>query len=280
MAVMAEQLIRIQCPLCGNSSPVEIVQKGQFGLDCCVSICPNDGLVYLNPRWSKERYHHFYQHEYDHFYRSPVKHDPTSENNYISIKKIHQRLELNKLPLKGQSVLDVGSGMGYSLIWLKNNIPAFTRFAAIESSEHCLEHIRQQGGIEIIADDLDKEFESSAFDFIVMRHVLEHFMDPVQALRKIVSLMHPESLLYIAVPDMMHPKGNLQNYWFRTVHTFYFSEQTLLITAAKAGLKPEVIGSESSELWGVFKLSDKPDTLPAEENVMASQLEVILAGLS
>lgn len=276
MTSMAEQLIRIQCPLCGNSTPIEIVQKGQFGLDCCVSICPNDGLVYLNPRWSKERYHHFYQHEYDHYYRSPVTHDPNSESNYTSIKKIHQRLELNHLPLKGGSVLDVGSGMGYSLIWLKNNIPGFTRFAAIESSEHCLEHIRQQGGIEIIANDLDKDFKSSEFDFVVMRHVLEHFMDPVQALRKIASLMQPESLLYIAVPDMMHPKGNLQNYWFRTVHTFYFSEQTLLITAAKAGFEPEVMGSENSELWGVFKLSACTEKLENDNNVMAKQLEVIL----
>ena len=273
---IAEQLIRIQCPLCGNSTPVEIVQKGQFGLDCCVSICPNDGLVYLNPRWSKERYHYFYQHEYDHYYRSPVTHDPNSETNYASIKKIYQRLDLNHLSLQGESVLDVGAGMGYSLIWLKNNIPSFTRFSAIESSEYCLNHMKQHGGIEIIANDLDKNFESSAFDFIVMRHVLEHFMDPIRALKKIASLMQPDSLLYIAVPDMMHPKGDLQNYWFRTVHTFYFSEHTLLATALRAGLNPIVIGSENSELWGVFKLSSSSVPVEKDNNVMAKQLAVIL----
>ena len=62
----------IHCPICGNDELQKVSQKGQFGLPCYVSICPSDGLVFLNPRWSKERYIHFYQSEYDFYYRPSI----------------------------------------------------------------------------------------------------------------------------------------------------------------------------------------------------------------
>jgi hypothetical protein len=46
----------VSCILCGKKNTRIVGRKGQFGFPVYVSICKNDGLVYLSPRWKKERY--------------------------------------------------------------------------------------------------------------------------------------------------------------------------------------------------------------------------------
>jgi hypothetical protein len=86
------------------------------------------------------------------------------------------------------------------------------------------------------------------FDLIVFRHVLEHLLI-LTALKKVLPRTCFEGYVYIAVPDMMHPDGSLADFWYRCVHTYYYSEITLSRIAAMAGFKPVVIRSENSELW-------------------------------
>jgi SAM-dependent methyltransferase len=100
------------------------------------------------------------------------------------------------------------------------------------------------------------EHHRSQFDLVVMRHVIEHLMDPESALRKIAQSLAPDGLYYVATPDMMHPDGSLNDFWYRSVHTYYFSEITLTRLAARAGLEPVVIRSDNAELWGIFRRSE------------------------
>ena len=88
---------------------------------------------------------------------------------------------------------------------------------------------------------------------IIFRHVLEHLLDPVAALEKVAQTLSAQGVLYIAVPDMMHPDGSLSDFWYRCVHTYYYSKPTLRRIAARAGLQPVAIQEESSELWAIFR---------------------------
>lgn len=265
----------VPCPIC-NTKDIELLsQKCQFGLPCFVSICPNDGLVFLSPRWTKERYTHFYESEFYSYYRPSYLSDNISDSHYMSIKKICARLEQRNL-LKGRkSVLDIGAGMGWSLKWLKEYYAHFKQFSAIESSTRCIAHLKDVIGAEIVSDDIDSEWQSNGFDLVIMRHVLEHFMHPVEALKKVTDNLSPHGIIYIAVPDMMNPKGSLKNFWFRSAHTFYFSLMTLTSIAAKAHLSPITITSENSELWGIFtKTSHKTQPIRIT-NVYGEQMEII-----
>jgi len=89
-----------------------------------------------------------------------------------------------------------------------------------------------------------------------MRHVLEHCLDPLQILKRLAGVLKDGGVLYVAVPDMMNPKGSLNKYWFRAVHTYYFSKPTLLSLTGKAGLEPLVVNTEDHELWGFFRKKD------------------------
>jgi len=271
----SDNLKSFPCPLCGNNNLQQIAKKGQFRLPCNVSICQTDGLVFLSPRWSKERYNDFYQNEYDSFYRPAILSKESEEAKYRNIKIICSKLENQNLLKSQESVLDIGAGMGWSLQWLKSNYSHFKTFAAIESSKKCIKNLTDVVGVSVISDDLDSNWKSSGFDLVIMRHVFEHVLNPVETLEKIRKNLSENGIVYIAVPDMMKPKGSLKNCWFRSVHTFYYSEATLVSIAAKANLEPIEIKSENSELWGVFKKSKENSKNPILNNVYKEQISII-----
>ena len=223
-----------------------------------MSICPSDGLVFLSPRWPKDRYLQFYQTEYDTYYRPEVTSEQTDDSKYRNIKQICARLKNLELVEGRTSALDVGAGMGWSLHWLQQTYPSIQRLGAIESSQHCITNLKSVVGAKVLSDDIDGDWTSPGFDLVILRHVLEHFMNPIDALKKVRTNLTPDGVVYIAVPDMMNPSGSLNHYWYRTVHTYYFSKETLTAVATMAGLQPLDIRNESSELWGVFVRRNEP----------------------
>ncbi len=265
----------IPCPICGNDKLQMVSKRGQFGLPCYVSICPSDGIVFLCPRWSKERYMHFYQNEYDSYYRPIVYSDETDDSKYKNIKPICSILENLNLIGDRESVLDIGAGMGWALQWLKLNYTHFHKLSAIESSKLCITNLKNVIGASVISNDIDSYWKSTGFDLVIMRHVLEHIMNPVEALRKVRENLSTNGIVYIAVPDMMNPKGSFKNYWFRSVHTFYFSETTLVSIASIANLQSIEIKCKKSELWGVFKKATNSAQNQSASNVYEKQIRII-----
>ena len=81
------------------------------------------------------------------------------------------------------------------------------------------------------------------------------FSTYVQSFRifvKISSKLSAKGVLYIAVPNMMKPFGNLRRYWFRVPHIWYFSTSTLLRITKLVKLKSLTI-KDGYELIGIFK---------------------------
>ena len=217
-----------------------------------VSICPQDGLVFLNPRWSKADYNHFYAQEYDQWFRPEEFHrDVTDEVKYGRIRTVWKRLAMYPQPI--HSVLDIGCGKGHSLEYIAKERPGVVS-AGIEMSSDAIAHLRNGVGAEVLSTDVDADWHighAGRFDLVILRHVLEHFLDPVAALTKIRSVLSANGRIYIAVPDTMHPNRSLDSE-FRVVHTYFFNETTLASVASRAGLVPAAIRSEQSEVWGLF----------------------------
>ena len=121
------------CLVCEADDYLPYSTKGQFGLPCNVVICKNCGFSYLNPRWTKERYHTFYSKEYDTYYRPEVLKKNYKTDPYKAIKDIISRADsIFDFKKENISILDVGTGMGDSLIYLKNEINKTASYFAIE----------------------------------------------------------------------------------------------------------------------------------------------------
>ncbi len=245
----------VPCVICRDSELKRIADKGEFGWKTYVSICRNCGLVFLSPRWTEADYKRFYLDEYDQVLRSDA--GKVEEKEARKAKIVWQRIR-DRIPQKTKKVLDIGCGMGKALELFREVLPE-AKLYAIEPSERFQKRVREVIGAEIIGTDVDSDWfraHENQFDLIVMRHVIEHLLDPVAALQKISRTLSPNGILYIATPDMMHPDGSLTGFWYRSVHTYYYSKIPMQRIAAKAELEPLVLQSEKAELWGIFRRNE------------------------
>jgi hypothetical protein len=81
-------------------------------------------------------------------------------------------------------------------------------------------------------------------------------LDPIQVLNKIKSSLSNNGLIYIATPDMLHPRTDLRDYddwlqyWFRAPHTYYFSRDTLHSTLKQVELiSLNIHDKDNEEVW-------------------------------
>ena len=296
----------VACILCGSTATRPVAHKGMFGWDTHVSICPNDGLVFLNPRWTKNDYDLFYATEYDLFYRFDESQAAEKEQRKAAV--VWERLKthsgvgswpavqttasvqntatvqttaaLETTAAANKTALDIGCGLGWNLHNLRQNIPGLEIYA-IEPSDVCADHFTSKIGGVLIARDVDSDWEQAnldRFNIIVFRHVLEHLMNPLETLKKVRQALAEDGYLYIAVPDMLHPDGSLEDFWYRCVHTYYYSRVTLERIAALAGLQAVTIQEQNAELWAIFRKAGGAAITQTEEpwpNIYQEQLSVI-----
>lgn len=262
---MEYEFERVNCNLCNYDNYQKISDRGKFGLPTHVVICKNCGLSYLNPRWTRDSYLQFYQKEYDKYYRPQIIKGNSllkEQNNQIEIRL----KRLNLFPKSAERILDIGSGVGTNLFHFKSLFPE-SKLYAIEPSLISQSHLKQNG-VTIIGSDVDTSWNDNfknKFDIVIMRHVLEHFLDPVEVMRKVTSVLKPSAIVYIAVPNNLKPTQNLEKSWFRNVHTYYFNKYSLANLNTLVGLETlELIEGDEFNKGEVYLIAkrNKSTSLP------------------
>lgn len=132
----------------------------------------------------------------------PTIHAKTKQDTYYS----HPRRELIPyLPLKAKRVLDIGCGGGGLGHILKTECGA-QQVVGVEIVREAAEAARDYldavhlGSIE----DLKLPYDAGHFDCIICADVLEHLVEPEQAIRKLGRLLNPEGALLISIPNVQY----------------------------------------------------------------------------
>ncbi len=259
---MNKKVEHIPCLICNNDYSEELKLKnnskeGFLSIPINVSICTRCGLVYLNPRWTKEEYNKFYS------YQNEKYHIKNSGKRYQQLlknaKEIYQRVG-NYLPEVFNNYLDIGADAGLTLKYFKEKGKNISLYA-IESSVECNKNLVNNIGAKIISNDAESDWylnNEKKFGLITIRMTLEHLLNPLKSLRKMAASLTDDGILYISVPNIMNPKrsNSVINHYFRVMHTYYFSKDTLLTLTSKANLKPVVINDKENSIWGIFKKGD------------------------
>ena len=273
----------VECAVCSSKNRFEVSKKGQHNIPLNLVLCKACGLGYLNPRWNAESYFDFYSNEYDSYYRPALiseinTKDP--ENNPI----IHRLRINNLLPTDFTNVLDIGSGAGENILNVQKLFPNANLFA-IEPSEESQKNLTDNG-IKVISTDANSDWEKGnegKYSLIILRHVLEHFLNPVEVLKKIQASLSNDGLLYIAVPNNLRPTKNLESKWFRVVHTYYFNKYSLTNILHKSGLESIIMKEgdqlNQHELFTIVKRSNKDLDLDISSNNYEKQKQVFMDGL-
>jgi len=251
------------CPLCGTSESQTVLMnkepltEGQFGYKVHPVIC-TCGLVYLNPRWDAPTYSRFYKNYYDDLYRLDEKEDYGIEGIKRNTKEIFNRISQYIELIKPKNIIDVGCGSGAGFLYL-NEVLDDVKYYGVESSEDSIQKLEKMG-VKVVDSDLEGDWTKTYngfFDLLIMRHVVEHILHPIDALTKIAKTLHSDGIAYIAVPDMMRPRVKLRDYekwweyYFRAVHPYYYSKETLFTLLNMCGLEVLAFGEENDEIWCV-----------------------------
>ena len=270
-------------PILLNKKPLT---NGQFGQKIHPVIYPS-GLVMLNPRWTAQTYNLFYSKHYDEFYDLALKPEYGKAGIVRNMEEVWSRVSGN-LNLKKQpiyKVLDAGCGPGYGLEYIKNLNPDIEIFG-IEASIDARDILKNNVGATVIDSDIDGDWHyqyEGQIDLIILRHVVEHMLNPIESLSNLRKTLSPKGYLYIAVPDMMHPRLVLRDYddwweyWFRAVHPYYYNKRTLFTTLAMSGLEPVCFGQENEEIWTIVRPipSRKHKPVNFDKDTFVEQIKVL-----
>ena len=151
------------------------------------------------------------------------------------------------LALNGsQRILEVGPGLGAVMAHMK---AAGHNVLGLDLSEFVRDAIYRKYGLQVLIEELSEYSRRSAeqWDAAIMRHVLEHFENPVAALQCVAHLLRAGGKLYVAVPNM----NSWHRRWhgwsgYQTYHLHYFEADSLARALQRASFDVERIGSYES----------------------------------
>ena len=149
----------------------------------------------------------------------------------------HRSLHFIKSFKKTGRLLDVGCLTGHILNAARLNFQG----TGIEPSKWAAAFARDQMKLDVIQGVFEKiDLPKENFDVITMADVIEHFSDPLSALKKAHSVLAPEGILYLVTPNIASLSATiLGSYWWglRSAHFVYFTPQTMEEMLRKAGFR-------------------------------------------
>lgn len=260
-------LEKVACPVCESSESRVVAVVDRQGLDVDTVACLQCPTLYSQERFTEESLGVFYSD----FYRNLSGGMNSPDNDWFDQqtkngRRIFTLLHENKLlPNLGSSlrVLEIGAGAGGALVPFKE---AGHSVLGIDFDEKFLDFGRskglslQRGGIQ----DLDG---LKTFDVVLLKDVLEHLPDPLQALRMIRESLSEKGIAYIQVPGLqaLGPLGYRYDFlrYLQVAHICHYTIESLAYLCEKAGLK---VGYSSN--WGIVVCSRSSQPVGADALVV------------
>jgi|TARA_Y100000287_G_scaffold161173_1_gene140455 ubiquinone/menaquinone biosynthesis C-methylase UbiE len=140
--------------------------------------------------------------------------EPDTQMHMSMIDKIVPDLEKNQIgDNKDQSILDVGCGQGYAMTKFKE--AGFTNIQGITMSDEDVKATQDKGFKCEKMDQSFMTFEDESFDFLFVRHCLEHSPFPYLTLGEFHRVLKMGGKIYIEMPapDNVRPLEYIANHY-------------------------------------------------------------------
>ena len=111
------------------------------------------------------------------------------------------------LPDNPSKVLEIGCGVGNTLVWLKN-LKQCTWIGGVEISPEAVEIARERldAVYPVNIEQNDLPIQESTLDLILCLDVLEHMIDPWKVVRRLHKLLKPGGALIVSIPNIRNQK--------------------------------------------------------------------------
>ena len=134
--------------------------------------------------------------------------------------------------------MDIGSGLCVFLAKIK--MLTDWNCTAVEPDERYCNHAKDTVGVEVIPQDYRLVNWDRKFNLITLNKVLEHFLDPIEVLKKCASDLASGGLIYIELPDGESASADeigFEREEFFIDHHHAFSMASMELLTQKSGLR-------------------------------------------
>ncbi len=154
------------------------------------------------------------------------------------------------LNTKAKSILDIGSGRGWILYFLKKYFK-YDRIVGTQIAINAFKFSTEKLKLEIYNEDLLKLSFEKKFDIVSILHVLEHVENPELYIRKIYEILESKGTLFIEVPNYnAWARRLVGKYWLALDlkhHLFFFTPESLTALLEKYNFKIKKLETFSLE---------------------------------
>jgi 2-polyprenyl-3-methyl-5-hydroxy-6-metoxy-1,4-benzoquinol methylase len=241
--------MKMSCDLC-NSTEYEVIwdkeeREKQGKLQSVIIpghihsrnvMCTQCGLVYVDPKMSREELAKFYSEDYRKIYgggdslKAEKNHSYNASEILIGIKDV----------LYGR-YLDIGCSTGELVETMqyygKNRHGGLDNCYGIEPN---IEHwkIAHDKGLKVVNGSIEDVIFEDKFYIISMLNALEHVYSPTEVLTKINSLLEDDGYLLVSVPNLYNKTINIPvDAFLSNAHLYNFSVFTIEALFNKCGFK-------------------------------------------
>jgi 2-polyprenyl-3-methyl-5-hydroxy-6-metoxy-1,4-benzoquinol methylase len=196
-------------------------QKGELRLWRC-SRC---SMIYANPVPAEFASGEYYDRAGSEYYLSPAK----LESDYAGVR-FERELALFRKHCLGGAVLDVGCSSGAFLHQLRQRFPGSYDILGTDVSGAPLDYAESRGIPVFRGNFLDQDLNGRTFEAITLWAVLEHLAEPKRFIERAASLLKPDGLCFVLVPNMHSLAVRLIGARYRYIypqHLNYFTRATL-----------------------------------------------------
>jgi len=195
------------------------------------------------------------------------------DKNPTHIKNIQEQVKYVKrfFSRKNYVSLDVGSALDkFSEILRAEGWQAYE----IEPSSVSMAYNGLNG--KFIFHQNVEEFQGSKkFDLISLRHVLEHLRNPINVLKKLSGNLSPNGKVFIEVPNLRKAKPLDVNSFFRFLHLYHFTPNSLSNILKKSGY--EIIDSDDKINYGAIRIiAVRPKSIKNRKLIIDQDIKRIL----
>jgi SAM-dependent methyltransferase len=223
----------VACNLCGSDNwrLWQTVPVKRFGPDGAFNLvrCQDCGLVYVNPRPSPEEMNEYY----------PAAYYENLASIGMNMRRWYQGNKLRRLQAhrQGGRLLDIGCNDGLFLYLARE---AGWQVQGVEVAGPGVTYAREVLKVDVFVGELtEANFPEQYFDVVTFWHVLEHLYDPLRELRETHSILKPDGLLVIEVPNIASLQARLFSANWAALdiprHLYHFSPDSLQAMLERAG---------------------------------------------
>jgi 2-polyprenyl-3-methyl-5-hydroxy-6-metoxy-1,4-benzoquinol methylase len=232
------------CPVCGHSDAEAHLQKGELRLVRCRQCA----MIYANPVPAEFASGQYYDQAGADYYLSPAK----LESDYAAVR-FERELRVFRKHCQSGAVLDVGCSSGAFLFQLNQRFPGCYQILGTDVSGPPLDYAEGRGVAVVRGNFLGQEFGQQKFDAVTFWAVVEHLLEPKPFLAKAWSVLKPDGLCFVLVPNMKSLAARTLGARYRYLypqHLNYFTKATLkrlvesrfsVITSSSTHFNPIVI---------------------------------------